>query len=121
MSASRRDVLRAAVAASTAASLGFTVRGASAQAAKQIDGVLRQAVDGREVPGVVALAADRDGVLYAGVPAVERYRRADEALERVGLSGRATSKPTELSASASRARLNSSRASSQRRESNCSQ
>jgi len=38
-----------------------------------------------------------DGLLYAGVPAGERHRRADEALERVGLSGRATFKPTKLS------------------------
>jgi putative ABC transport system ATP-binding protein len=38
-----------------------------------------------------------DGLLYAGVPAPERYRRADEALERVGLSERATFKPTKLS------------------------
>jgi putative ABC transport system ATP-binding protein len=38
-----------------------------------------------------------DGLLYAGVPAAERYRRADEALERVGLSRRATFKPTKLS------------------------
>ena len=38
-----------------------------------------------------------DGLLYAGVPAAERYRRADEALERVGLSDRATFKPTKLS------------------------
>ena len=38
-----------------------------------------------------------DGLLYAGVPAAERYRRADEALERVGLSERAKSKPTKLS------------------------
>jgi len=38
-----------------------------------------------------------DGLLYAGVPAAERYRRADEALERVGLSGRATFRPTKLS------------------------
>jgi putative ABC transport system ATP-binding protein len=38
-----------------------------------------------------------DGLLYAGVPADERYRRADEALERVGLSGRARFKPTKLS------------------------
>ena len=38
-----------------------------------------------------------DGLLYAGVPAAERYRRADEALERVGLSERATFKPTKLS------------------------
>jgi putative ABC transport system ATP-binding protein len=38
-----------------------------------------------------------DGLLYAGVPAAERYERADEALERVGLSHRATFKPTKLS------------------------
>jgi putative ABC transport system ATP-binding protein len=38
-----------------------------------------------------------DGLLYAGVPAAERYRRADEALERVGLSKRATFKPTKIS------------------------
>src|SRR5436305_9540706 len=37
-----------------------------------------------------------DGLLYAGAPAVERYARADEALERVGLSHRATFKPTKL-------------------------
>src|SRR6188472_2333019 len=38
-----------------------------------------------------------DGLLYAGVPAAERYRRADEALERVDLADRASSKPTKLS------------------------
>ncbi|MDX6585302.1 MAG: putative transport system ATP-binding protein [Solirubrobacterales bacterium] len=38
-----------------------------------------------------------DGLLYAGVPAGERYRRADEALERVGLSHRTSFKPTKLS------------------------
>ena len=38
-----------------------------------------------------------DGLLYAGVPAAERYRRADETLERVGLSARRTFKPTKLS------------------------
>jgi putative ABC transport system ATP-binding protein len=38
-----------------------------------------------------------DGLLYAGAPAAERYARADEALERVGLSRRATFKPTKLS------------------------
>ncbi len=38
-----------------------------------------------------------DGLLYAGVPAAERYRRANEALERVGLSERANFKPTKLS------------------------
>jgi putative ABC transport system ATP-binding protein len=38
-----------------------------------------------------------DGLLYAGVPAAERHERADEALERVGLSHRACFKPTKLS------------------------
>jgi putative ABC transport system ATP-binding protein len=38
-----------------------------------------------------------DGLLYAGAPAAERNARADEALERVGLSHRATFKPTKLS------------------------
>ena len=38
-----------------------------------------------------------DGLLYAGVPAAERYRRADEALAQVGLSGRARFRPTQLS------------------------
>jgi putative ABC transport system ATP-binding protein len=38
-----------------------------------------------------------DGLLYAGVPAAERRRRADEALDRVGLAARATFKPTQLS------------------------
>jgi putative ABC transport system ATP-binding protein len=38
-----------------------------------------------------------DGLLYAGVAAAERNRRADEALQRVGLSERATFKPTKLS------------------------
>jgi putative ABC transport system ATP-binding protein len=38
-----------------------------------------------------------DGLLYAGAPAAERYERADEVLERVGLSHRATFKPSKLS------------------------
>ena len=38
-----------------------------------------------------------DGLLYADVPVAERDRRADEALERVGLSERARFKPTKLS------------------------
>ncbi len=38
-----------------------------------------------------------DGLLYAGVPIAERYRRADEALGRVGLSDRANFKPNKLS------------------------
>ncbi len=36
-------------------------------------------------------------LLYAGVPAAERHARAREALERVGLSGRAHHHPSQLS------------------------
>ncbi|MEO8696455.1 MAG: ABC transporter ATP-binding protein [Acidimicrobiales bacterium] len=38
-----------------------------------------------------------DGLLYAGVRAAERYQRADDALERVGLAARANFKPTKIS------------------------
>ena len=38
-----------------------------------------------------------DGLLYAGVPVAARNRRAIEALEQVGLAGRADVKPTRLS------------------------
>jgi putative ABC transport system ATP-binding protein len=38
-----------------------------------------------------------DGLLYAGARADERYRRADESIERVGLTHRANFKPTKLS------------------------
>ncbi len=38
-----------------------------------------------------------DGLLYAGVPAAERRQRADEALTQVGLSARASFRPTTLS------------------------
>ncbi len=38
-----------------------------------------------------------DGLLYAGVRAAERYRCAEEAIERVGLSERASFRPTKLS------------------------
>ena len=38
-----------------------------------------------------------DGLLYAGVRASERYQRAEEAIERVGLAERASFKPTKLS------------------------
>lgn len=38
-----------------------------------------------------------DGLLYAGVAAADRHRRADEALDRVGLSDRANFKPSKIS------------------------
>jgi CubicO group peptidase (beta-lactamase class C family) len=68
---SRRDVLKGAVAIAAAASVGTTTARrasaqGSAQARAQIDGALRQAVDAKEVPGVVAMAATDKGLLYEG-------------------------------------------------------
>src|SRR4051812_29518924 len=65
-SQSRRDILKGAAAITVTGSLGFKSRPAFAQSARRIDGVLRQAVDAREVPGVVAMAATDKGVLYEG-------------------------------------------------------
>ena len=66
---SRRDVLKATVALGAAASYGAGARRAAAQGAAtsraQIDGVLRQAVDAGEVPGVVAMAATDKGGAHA--------------------------------------------------------
>ncbi len=65
---SRRDVLKGAAAIAAAASVGVTPRRvtAQAQARAQIDAVLRQAVDNKEVPGVVAMVATDKGLLYEG-------------------------------------------------------
>ena len=41
-------------------------QGSAGPARARIDGVLRQAVDAKEVPGVVAMAATDKGVLYEG-------------------------------------------------------
>jgi putative ABC transport system ATP-binding protein len=47
--------------------------------------------------GMSALENAATGLLYGGVPAAERRRRAAEALERVGLGHRMAHRPTELS------------------------
>ena len=69
---SRRDVLKGTAALAAAASVGATTvrrataQGNAAQGRAQIDGILRRAVDAKEVPGVVAMAATDKGLLYEG-------------------------------------------------------
>src|SRR5262247_3524725 len=67
ISPSRRDVLKGA-AALAAVSLTHSAHAqtGSAPARPQIDAVLRQAADTKEVPGVVAMAATDKGLLYEG-------------------------------------------------------
>ena len=69
----RRDLLKSTAAVSAAvpfASIGmmpsFAAEGAKKDALNGIDETLRQAADAREIPGVVALAATPDGMLYEG-------------------------------------------------------
>jgi methyl acetate hydrolase len=64
----RRDILKSAAALTATASVGGFIGRAAAQGpqSRQIDAVLRRAVDGKEVPGVVAVAANDRGVIYEG-------------------------------------------------------
>jgi methyl acetate hydrolase len=66
----RRDILKATAALTATASVGGVIRRAGAQGgavqSRQIDAVLRHATDAKEVPGVVAVAANDRGVIYEG-------------------------------------------------------
>jgi CubicO group peptidase (beta-lactamase class C family) len=70
---SRRDILKTAAAFTAVASVGATIRRAAGQGKAaagqphaQIDAALRRAVEAKEVPGVVAMAATDKGVIYEG-------------------------------------------------------
>jgi len=64
---SRRDMLKGALAVGAAASFRVGRLHAQENSAKsRIDPILKQAVDAKEVPGVVAMAATEKGVLYEG-------------------------------------------------------
>jgi methyl acetate hydrolase len=66
----RREILKATAALTATASVGGVIRRAAAQGgaaqSRQIDAVLRRAADTKEVPGVVAVAANDKGVIYEG-------------------------------------------------------
>ena len=71
MPPSRRDVLKGATAIVAFAAAHATPRPTSAQgnataAPARIDDVLRQGVDGKDVPGVVAMAATDKALIYEG-------------------------------------------------------
>ena len=72
----RHDTLQAAEASTTTASAGAVnaslvraeeIKGARPSRLAQIDTTLRAATDAKEVPGVVAMAATDQGILYEGV------------------------------------------------------
>ena len=84
-SPSRRDLLKgaAAITAVTAVGVGHaTTRRAEAQTAPasraRIDSVLKQAVDTREVPGVVAMAATDKGLFYEGAFGVRELAKGPD-------------------------------------------
>jgi methyl acetate hydrolase len=64
----RRTVFKTAAAFTAATSFGLPIRRVAAQTAShsQIDAALRRAVEAKEVPGVVAMAATDKGVIYEG-------------------------------------------------------
>jgi len=69
----RRELLKSAAAVSAAVSLAqygvtpsWSAAGASKDGTRVLDEVLRQAADSKEVPGVVAAAANSDGIIYEG-------------------------------------------------------
>jgi methyl acetate hydrolase len=66
----RREILKATAALTATASVGGIIRRAAAQGgaaqSRQIDAALRRATDAKEVPGVVAVAANDKGVIYEG-------------------------------------------------------
>jgi methyl acetate hydrolase len=73
MNQTRRDLLKSTVAVSAAlpfANIGimpsFAAEGTKKSALTGIDEVLRQAADAKEIPGVVAVAATPDDILYEG-------------------------------------------------------
>src|SRR6266436_4211686 len=67
----RREFLKTTAALTAAVSVGAiagraTAQGGAAQSRTQIDAGLRRAVEAKEVPGVVAMAANDRGVIYEG-------------------------------------------------------
>src|ERR1700730_11981555 len=67
----RREFLKTSAALAATVSVGAfagraAAQGGPAQSRSQIDAVLRRGVEAKEVPGVVAMAANDKGVIYEG-------------------------------------------------------
>src|SRR5437660_10565181 len=84
-SPSRRDLLKGAAAITAATAVGIggaTTRRAHAQTPSappaRIDPVLKQAVDTREVRGVVAMAATDKGLFYEGACGVRELAKGPD-------------------------------------------
>src|SRR2546428_6955451 len=82
-SPSRRDLLKGAAAITAATAVGkITPHRAHAQTAPasraKIDAVLKQAVDAKEVPGVVAMVATEKGLFYENAFGVRELGRGPD-------------------------------------------
>ena len=66
MSTSRREFLTASAASAIAASSGVRAQSSDAARKVKIDSLLQRAVEAGDVPGVIAMATDRNGVIYEG-------------------------------------------------------
>ena len=78
ISQTRREFLRTAGVAAAAASLGGKIGRAAMPSHTQIDTALRQAAEHKDVPGVVAMAANDKGIIYEGAFGTRDLARGPE-------------------------------------------
>jgi hypothetical protein len=74
MSTSGRRFLTGSAASLVGASSSVLAQSADAARKTKIDLLLQRAVEAGDVPGVIAMATDRDGAIYEGAFGHDEYR-----------------------------------------------